>query len=122
MNMYNIEAEVHMKLKNGSYRVKVKILDDNISMYVNGNVVFQPSEKHSDWFVATPKAFGARIVEFNGKSPLWKEYKAACIEATQEYVRHEELDSTDNMKEFEDKSAEDFQKEMKDQLDKIFPD
>lgn len=119
MMSYNVEAEVHMQLKNGAYRVKVKILNEEIGMYINGNRVLPPNEKYPDWSVLTPKVFGANIVEFNGKSPLWKEYKQACIEAVQEHIRHEKLDLSDDMDQLDELSKEEFNKKMLEDLDKI---
>jgi len=95
MNLYDIEIDVHKRIKkNGPYRVKVMILNDDIRMFINGNLVSPPNNKFPEWSVRTPTIpKNVRIVEFDGDSPLWEEYKQACIEGVQEYIRHEELNA-----------------------------
>lgn len=105
MSVYNVVAQVHMELLNKvthkahAYRVRVLVLDDDLSFEINGMVVFPPSDK-KDWTVYTPTVRNARIIGFNTKetsqkSLLWPDIQAACISATQEYLRHEKLDTTD---------------------------
>jgi len=80
---YFIDAAVHKQLPNGSYRVKATVLNDEISMTINGMIVFAPSDKKPQWTVYTPKVFNAYILEFAGASPLWIELRKKCIEAVQ---------------------------------------
>lgn len=93
MNIFNIEAEYHMPLKNkqGVYfghRVKVALLDPELGFFINGMVVCPPNEKSTEWSVFTPKQGNARIIEFNGKeSKLWPEIKEACLKAVREHER-----------------------------------
>lgn len=115
---YYIEASVHKKLENGAYRVKVDILNEDILMYINGTRVFPPKEDKS-WSVQTPSFGKGKTIEFDGKSPLWKEYKQACIDAVQEYIRNEKLDSSDDMNQYDGLSKEEFDKKMKEDLDKL---
>jgi hypothetical protein len=117
---YNVEAEWHMLLKNGSHRVKAMVLDSDLGIYINGMVVFPPGVRnHTDWTVYTPKAGNARIVEFNKKeSKLWPEIEEVCIDAVKEHLRHEQLDSTDDMAGYENKSTEEFNKQLMDDLKK----
>jgi hypothetical protein len=89
--LYNLDAECHMQLKNGGYRVKLAILDHGL--YINGIVVFPPNSEHGNkWNVYTPAAGKARLVEFNSKLPLWEEVKDACIDAVKIYRSNEETD------------------------------
>lgn len=100
---YYVEAQVHMELKDKithkayAYRVKVLVLDDDLSFEINGMVVFPPSDKKPDWTVYTPTVGNARIIGFNTKetsqkSLLWPDIQAACIAATQEHLRQEKQD------------------------------
>lgn len=120
MNTYNVEAEYHMPLKNGSHRVKITVLDTDLGFYINGMVVFPPGvRKHTDWTVYTPKVGNARIIEFNGKeSKLWPEIKEACIDIVQEQERIDKLSPTDDMAGYENKTTEEFNKQMLDDLKK----
>jgi hypothetical protein len=120
MNMYNIEVGVHKKLDGGAYRVKVEILNEDILMYINGTRVFPPNEEHPEWSVQTPGIPKSKdkAVSFDGKSPLWKEYKQACIDTVQEYIRTEKLDTGVDETVF-DMSDEEFNKQHKKELDKI---
>lgn len=119
MNLYDIEVEVHKKLANGAYRVKVKILNQDIGMYINGNRVFPPKDEHPNWSVLTPGFGSGNIVEFNGKSPLWKEYKQACIDAVQEYMRHERLGVADDMKQYEGLSQEESNRQILEDIENL---
>jgi hypothetical protein len=81
--VFTVTADVHKAIGNG-YRVKVSLLD--LGVYINGMVVFPPSEEHDDWSVMTParpagRGKYARIVEFNKKLPLWEEVYVACVDA-----------------------------------------
>lgn len=83
MNVFSIEAKVHKELSSG-YRVKVSILD--LGLYINGMVVFPPSEEHEHWTVYPPSMRAGRgkytyITEFNKKLPLWEEIFDACVDA-----------------------------------------
>lgn len=118
MSLYHIEIQVHKKLDNGAYRVKVDILNDDVLMYINGTRVFPPNAEHQNWSVLTPGFGQGKTIEFDGKSPLWKEYKQACIEAVQEYMRHEKLDVTDNVVKFDGLSKAEFDKQMLEDLGK----
>lgn len=86
--LYTIEAKVHMELAKG-YRVKLSIL--SLGIYVNGMVVFSPNEEHNYWSVHEPSQrnrFGKyfKTVEFDHKTPLWKEICETCVEAVQLYI------------------------------------
>lgn len=110
--LYNLDAECHMQLKNGSYRVKLSILDHGL--YINGIVVYPPSSEHGNkWNVYTPAAGRARIVEFNSKLPLWEEAKEACIDAVKLYRNNEAMDDG-----LLDLPKEEFDKQFPDELDK----
>lgn len=102
MSAYYVEAQVHMELvdkvtkKAYAYRVKVLVLDDDLSFEINGMVVFPPSDEKPNWTVYTPTVGKARIIGFNTnetskKSLLWPDIQAACIEATQKYRGFEVL-------------------------------
>ncbi len=83
---FNIEASVHKQLPNGSYRVKVSLLD--LGMYINGAMVFAPSPEHAEWAVYMPSQRAGRgawkpILEFNKKLSLWSEIYIACINAVE---------------------------------------
>jgi hypothetical protein len=120
MNTYSVEAEYHMLLKNGSHRVKIKVLDPDLGFWINGMVVFPPGVRnHTDWTVYTPKAGNARIIEFNGKeSKLWPEIKAACIDVVQEQERTDKLSPNEDMAGYENKTTEEFNKQMLEDLKK----
>ena len=124
MKVFNVEAEYHMLLeKIGAHRVKIKILDPDLAMYINGMVVFTPDgDKHPDWTVYTPKAGNARIVEFAKSSILWKEIQEACIDAVKLEESHKNMDKVDDMKRYDNMSKEEFDKDFKDELDRILPD
>ena len=114
--LYNLDAECHMQLKNGGYRVKLAILDHGL--YINGIVVFSPSSEHGDkWNVYTPAAGKARLVEFNAKLPLWGEVKDACIDAVKVYQSNETADDG-----LLDLPKEEFDKQFPDELDKAIKD
>lgn len=128
MSAYNVEAQVHMGLndkithKAYAYRVKVLVLDDDLSFEINGMVVFPPSDKKPNWTVYTPTVGKARIIGFNTKetsqkSLLWLDIQAACIAATQEYLRHEKLDTSDDLAQYEGLSTEAFNKKLSDRMD-----
>lgn len=121
MNLYYLEAQVHKKLDSGPYRVKVLILNEDIGMYINGNLVSPPNEEYPNWSVRTPRVYRSKagIVEFDGKSPLWKEYKQACIEAVQEFMRHEQLDAGDDMGKYEGLNQDEFNKQFMDDVEKL---
>jgi hypothetical protein len=124
MKAFNVEAEYHMLLeKIGAHRVKVKILDPDLAMYINGMVVFTPDgDKHPDWTVYTPKAGNARIVEFAKSSTLWKEIQEACIDAVKLEQSYKGMDKVDDMGKYEKMSDDEFNNDLKIDLDKIFPD
>lgn len=94
-NLYNVEAEWHMELKDKksgkvyAHRVKVKVLDPDLGIYINGMVVYLPDgDKYPNLTVTTPKAGNARIIEFAGKtSKLWSEIKQACEDVVNEHLR-----------------------------------
>lgn len=121
MSLYNLQAEVHKKTDWGAYRVKVLILNPDIGMYINGNLVTPPNDEYPEWLVQTPKVRNskAKIVEFDGKSPLWKEYKQACIDVVQEHIRLEELDSAENNHPIGRESDQEFGKKLMDDIDKM---
>jgi len=85
MAQYNIEAKVHTIVPNGGYRVKVAFPD--MGMYINGVLVYPPNGEHDKWGVLTPRAGRGgrgkqpRIIEFNGKSELWQQFRETVIEA-----------------------------------------
>lgn len=125
MSVYNVEAQFHMELldkktnKVYAYRVKVIVLDDDLSFEINGMVVWPPNDKRPTWTVYTPTVGKARIIGFNTKetsqkSLLWPEIQAACIAATQEYLRHAKVDASDDMAEYEGLNKEEFDKKLKD--------
>lgn len=118
--MYYVEGEVHKQLASGGYRVKAKILDDNIAMYINGLIVFAPSDNHPDWTVYTPKAGNARIVEFAKNSPLWQEIQEACIDAVKLEETYGPRDMAD-MKSLENLSENEFKEQLSKELDKVIP-
>lgn len=81
--LFVIEASVHKELENG-YRVKVSLPE--LGMYINGMMVFPPTEDHEDWGVFTPAQRAGRgkyvhLVEFNKKLPLWEHVFDACVDA-----------------------------------------
>ena len=83
--LHNIEATVHKVVGNG-YRVKVSMID--LGMYINGMMIFPPSEDHREWSVMTParpagRGKYARIVEFDKRKILWEEIYVACVEAVE---------------------------------------
>jgi len=123
MSAYNVEAQVHMELKDKitqkayAYRVRVIVLDDDLSFEINGMVVFPPSDKKPDWTVYTPTVRNARIIGFNTKetsqkSLLWPDIQAACITATQEYLRIEKLDTANDMVQYEGLSKNEFDNKL----------
>lgn len=118
MKLFNVEAEWHMVLKTGGHRVKVLVLDSDLGFYINGMVVYPPDgDKHMDWTVYTPRVGNARIIEFAAKtSKLWPEIKEACIDAVKEQLRHDGLDSAADAALYENKSMEDFNKQLMDDL------
>jgi len=125
-NLYNVEAEYHMELKNKQgkffgHRVKVLVLDDDLGFYINGMVVSPPEcNKEKVWMVYTPKQGNARIIEFNGKkSKLWPEIKEACLNVVLEHLRHEKLDVADGMEQYDELSREEFDKKMREGLDNL---
>src|SRR5690606_570413 len=124
MKAFNVEAEYHMLLeKIGAHRVKIKILDPDLAMYINGMVVFAPDgDKHPDWTVYTPKAGNARIVEFAKSSTLWQEIKEACIDSVKLEESYKDMEKIKNNDDFTNMSEDEFNKSLKDDLDKIFPD
>ncbi len=124
MKAFSVEAEYHMLLeKIGAHRVKIKILDPDLAMYINGMVVFTPDgDKHPEWTVYTPKAGNARIVEFAKSSTLWKEIQEACIDVVKLEESYKDMDKVDNMKKYEKMSDDEFNDDLKIDLDKIFPD
>ena len=128
MSTYNVEAQFHMELidkitkKAYAYRVKVLVLDDDLSFEINGMVVFPPSDEKPKWTVYTPTVGKARIIGFNTKetsqkSLLWLDIQAACIASMQEYLRHEKLDTADDMVQYEGLSGEAFNKKLSDGMD-----
>ena len=119
MKMYYVEGEVHKQLASGGYRVKAKILDDNIAMYINGMIVFAPSDKHPDWTVYTPRAGNARIVEFAKNSPLWQEIQEACIDAVKLEDTYQPRDEVPGVEALDNLSGEKFQEQFKKQLDAL---
>lgn len=124
MKAFNVEAEYHMLLeKIGAHRVKIKILDPDLAMYINGMVVFTPDgEKHPDWTVYTPKAGNARIIEFAKSSTLWKEIQDACIDAVKLEQSYKDMNKVDDMKKYDNMSEAEFNEDFKKELDRIFPD
>jgi len=118
MNAFNVEAQYHMYLeKIGAHRVRVLVLDDDLSFEINGMVVFPPSDKRPEWTVYTPTVGNARIIGFNTKetskkSLLWPDIQAACIAATQEHLRHEKLDTADNTVQYEGLSKKEFDNKL----------
>jgi len=125
MNAFNVVADYHMPLeKIGAHRLRVLVLDEDLSFEINGMVVFPPSDKRPEWTVYTPTVGNARIIGFNTKetsqkSLLWPDIQAACITATKEYLRNEKIDASDDMSEYENLSDEEFKKKIKDDLGKI---
>ncbi len=114
---YNVAAEVHKQLPNGSYRVKVRVLDDAVAMTINGMIVWAPGKKPK-WTVYTPSVFNAHIVEFAGASPLWQEIREECINA----VRIDpSLSEQTDVSAFEDIDDKNFQEEFRKRLDEIVP-
>jgi hypothetical protein len=105
MTTFNVEAEYHMFIeKIGAHRVKVLVLDDDLSFEINGMVVFPPSDKKPDWTVYTPTVGKARIIGFNTKetsqkSLLWPDIQVACIAAVQEHQRLNSMYATDEIPE-----------------------
>ena len=105
MTTFNVEAEYHMFIeKIGAHRVKILVLDDDLSFEINGMVVFPSSVKKPEWTVYTPSVGKARIIGFNTKetsqkSLLWPDIQAACIAAVQEHQRLESMDATDDIPE-----------------------
>jgi hypothetical protein len=126
---YDIHAEVHKKIefknkKNQdvvAYRVKVLILNPDIGMYINGNMVYAPNKENSDWSVQTPKVFNskAKIVEFDGKSPLWRAYYRACLEAAQAYGLSENKDNDEDMSKYEGLAEAEFNELMMKDMEKL---
>ena len=92
---YNIEASVHKPI-NGGFRVKAELKE--IGLYINGMVVYPPNDKHEDWQVLSPAVkYGfkyAKIIEFDGKLPLWKELRESCIEAVKLYTSENDTQYT----------------------------
>lgn len=121
MKMYYVEGEVHKQLASGGYRVKAKILDDNIAMYINGMIVFAPSDKHPDWTVYTPRAGNARIVEFAKSSPLWQEIQEACIDAVKLEDTYKPKDELPDTTALDNLSGDEFQAQFSKELDKVIP-
>lgn len=119
MKMYNVEGEVHKRYLNGSYRVKAKILDPTLAMYINGIIVFPPSEKRDEWTVYTPKVLNARIIEFAKSSSLWKEVQSACIDAVKLERSYSQMNEAVGLQQYNDLSNEEFEKQIKDELDKL---
>jgi hypothetical protein len=116
--MYYVEGEVHKQLPNGAYRVKAKVLDAPLAMYINGIVVFPPSDKHPDWTVYTPKAGNARIIEFANSSTLWQEIQEACIDAVKLEMSYEQANEIVDLDQSDDKTDE----QLKNDLNNLFPD
>ena len=99
MSAYCVEAQVHMELtdkitkKAYAYRVKVLVLDDDLSFEINGMVVYPPSDEKPKWTVYTPTVGKARIIGFNTKetpqrSLLWPDIQSVCIAAVQEHLSY----------------------------------
>lgn len=91
-NKFTVEASVHKQLAKG-YRVKVSIPE--IGIYINGMVVFPPSDEHPDWNVCTPAQRAGRgkythFIEFNKKLELWGDIYEACVEAVKQDMVTEE--------------------------------
>lgn len=108
--IHTVEAEVHKAVGNG-FRVKVSILD--LGMYINGMMVFPPSEDHSEWSVMTParpagRGKYARIVEFDKRKPLWEEVYIACVEAVEADPEYNQNQTKDTALEDIDDSPIDF--------------
>ncbi len=98
--LHTVEAEVHKSAAvSGGYRVKVSVLD--LGLYINGVMVYPPSEKYDEWSVLTParpagRGRYVRIVEFNKKLPLWEHIYDACIDAAKlEYSYEKDVVITD---------------------------
>lgn len=119
MKTYYVEGEVHKQLANGAYRVKAKVLDASLSMYINGIVVFIPDDKHPDWTVYTPKAGNARIIEFSKNSPLWQDIRAACIEAVKLEISYERFDKVADIEQYANMTNEEMQEQFKKNLDDL---
>lgn len=117
MKIFLTEGEVHKRLDNGSYRVKAKILNPELQMYINGIIVFAPSEEHDDWAVYTPKAYKARILEFANSSILWQEIKSVCIDAVKLYNSDSDTNQNNNSLDYLNLNDEDYNKQLKKQLD-----
>ena len=115
--MHNLDAQFHMPLKKGGYRVKLLLIDHGI--FINGMVVYPPSPKSEDWTVYTPatkssyKEKPARIVEFDAKPTLWAEVQEACIDAVRLYLADNDI--KDDLLEL---PKDDFDKEYSSELDK----
>jgi hypothetical protein len=107
MKLYHVEGEYHKQLPNGSHRVKAKILNPDLAMYINGLVVFQPDAKHQEWTVYTPKVFNARIVEFANSSKLWHEIKEACIDIVKLQESYDRMDDVNDLKQYRHDSKDD---------------
>lgn len=100
-----VTAEVHKKVGKG-YRVKV--LMPEIGIFINGMMVYPPSEEHNYWSVYPPSHRAGRgkyayIVEFNKKFSLWEEIYDECVDAVkvdpqykQEQVKDVVLEDIDN--------------------------
>lgn len=89
MKDFDVKAQVHKPMNKG-YRVKVIV--EELGLYINGMVIFPPDDDHENWSVLTParpagKGHYVRIVEFNKKLPLWSEIYSACIAAVELYLR-----------------------------------
>lgn len=108
MSTYYVEAQFHMELldkvtkKPYAYRIKVLVLDDDLSFEINGMTVYPPSDEKPKWTVYTPTVANARIIGFNTKetsqkSLLWPDIQTACIDATKEYLRNKKLDKNGYM-------------------------
>lgn len=122
MKMFFVEGEVHKQLANGAYRVKVKVLNPELALYINGMVVFPASDKFPEWTVYTPKAGNARIIEFAKSSTLWEEIQEACIDAVKLHTSNQRMDQVVDMTPYDNLSREEFDKRMREDMDEIFPD
>lgn len=116
-NLHHIDAQVHMQVANGAYRIKVSILD--LGLYLNGVLAYPPNGEHEEWWVNPPAQRKGKgyfyPAEFNKKETLWLEIQQACIEAVQLELLNDAASGVDDI---EDWSEE----KLRENLDKAFPD
>lgn len=84
-NLYAVDAHVHMRLQNGTYRVKADI--PMLGFFIDGIKVFPPNESKGkpNWAVYPPSyeknGEYKPVIEFKKDESLWKEIVTACIGA-----------------------------------------